>query len=57
MPAFNAAIISSRVLPTPEKTTLFAALRSAASTRSSSPPETTSNPQPFLANMSQNAQI
>ena len=50
IPAFNAAVSSSRVLPTPENTTFFAALRSAMSTRSSSPPETTSNPHPFLAN-------
>ena len=49
MPALSAASISAPVFPTPEKTTFFAARQFARSTRSSSPPETTSNPQPSLS--------
>src|SRR2546430_12748943 len=45
---FSAAPISSEVFPTPEKTTFLAARRSTRRTRSSSPPETTSKPQPAL---------
>src|SRR5438309_6240522 len=44
----RAAVISSDVFPTPEKTTFLAARRSTRRTRSSSPPETTSKPQPAL---------
>src|SRR5438132_926579 len=44
----RAAVISSEVFPTPEKTTFLAAHRSTRRTRSSSPPETTSKPQPAL---------
>ncbi len=45
MPARSAASISSRVLPTPEKTILCGSIP-AASARASSPPETMSIPAP-----------
>jgi hypothetical protein len=48
MPASSAARISSRALPTPEKT-ILSALPPAASTRASSPPETMSKPAPRSA--------
>ncbi len=41
-----AASISAACFPTPEKTTCRSRFAAAARTRSSSPPETTSNPQP-----------
>ena len=57
IPAFSAAVSSSRVLPTPENTTFLAAFLSAMRTRSSSPPETTSNPHPFFGQQPQDAQV
>ena len=48
MPTSNARRISVAVLPTPENTILLAS-PPAASTRSSSPPETISKPDPIFA--------
>jgi hypothetical protein len=49
MPSSSARRISRRVLPTPEKM-MSAGCAPAASTRSSSPPETMSKPQPAREN-------
>ena len=49
MPAPSARSISAAVLPTPENTTRATACGAAAITRSSSPPETMSNPAPRSA--------
>ena len=49
MPASKAVRISARVLPTPEKIT-WDGSPPAASTRSNSPPDTMSKPQPAWAN-------
>ena len=55
-PTSSARNISARDLPTPENTT-FAGSTPAASTRSSSPPDTMSKPQPALRNTCSTARL
>ena len=55
-PASSARAISARVLPTPEKT-IRAGSPPAARTRSSSPPETMSKPQPLAREPLQHRQV
>ncbi len=54
--AFSAASISSRVLPTPEKTILWPGIP-AKRARASSPPLTTSAPAPILARVAKTAML
>ncbi len=56
IPERRANSISAVVLPTPENTTLLAALGLARKTLCSSPPETTSKPAPSPATKPQNRQ-